>query len=579
MAALEASEVLALELDLLDPDVRERLIKAATARPDERLPAPLAARVERRMAAECVDAAQYRAFVPEFQVASLAVMAARREGFDPSYAIDLVLALIARDFGKASTSLETPEVQIAALRMPTREATIEFVTSGLDELDTGKSGALLTHMASAWTDGNLADLEAYERWCGCLGTAAERAAMKRLLDDRNPRLATAIDALHTGGRSVFAAVGSLHMIGPRGLPALLRERGYVVEQVRYRPLIRPPRAGALGRQSAKPRGDTMSDTSALGKMVPGFDFLQSLVKSSGSALPGIGQWIAPTLDPAELDKRIGELRTVQYWLEQNARMLAATIQALEVQRMTLSTLKSMNVKMGRTRRVAEDPIKAFMADPINFIASIGPESLVQNAPGLVAGAVVPGGAVAKAATMGAGSFATDYGSSLLDALGKQGVDINDPAALAAAAKNTPLMQRAAAQAMAHASVVGTVDALSGGMASKVALPAKAFIKQPLAREIANLATQTPIQGALGGLGEAGGELAAGQPLAPATSWPRWSAKRSPHRQRSRLSPADVCASAWPRLATRRRTLSHSRTWPKPRRRASCARATPKRSRR
>jgi len=90
----------------------------------------------------------------------------------------------------------------------------------------------------------------------------------------------------------------------------------------------------------------MSDDSAFGKMVPGFDFLQSLVKSAGSALPGIGQWVAPTLDPAELDKRIGELRTVQYWLEQNARMLAATIQALEVQRMTLSTLKSMNVLMG-----------------------------------------------------------------------------------------------------------------------------------------------------------------------------------------------------------------------------------------
>jgi len=90
----------------------------------------------------------------------------------------------------------------------------------------------------------------------------------------------------------------------------------------------------------------MSDASGFGKLVPGFDFLQSLVKNAGSALPGIGQWVARTLDPAELDKRIGELRTVQYWLEQNARMLAATIQALEVQRMTLSTLKSMNVQMG-----------------------------------------------------------------------------------------------------------------------------------------------------------------------------------------------------------------------------------------
>ena len=90
----------------------------------------------------------------------------------------------------------------------------------------------------------------------------------------------------------------------------------------------------------------MSDASGFGKLVPGFDFLQSLVKNAGSALPGIGQWVAPTLDPGELDKRIGELRTVQYWLEQNARMLAATIQALEVQRMTLSTLKTMNVQMG-----------------------------------------------------------------------------------------------------------------------------------------------------------------------------------------------------------------------------------------
>ena len=86
-------------------------------------------------------------------------------------------------------------------------------------------------------------------------------------------------------------------------------------------------------------------TSAFAKMVPGFDFLQGLVKNAGAALPGVGQWIAPTLDPAELEKRISELRTVQYWLEQNGRLLGVSIQALEVQRMTLSTLKTMNVSM------------------------------------------------------------------------------------------------------------------------------------------------------------------------------------------------------------------------------------------
>lgn len=87
-------------------------------------------------------------------------------------------------------------------------------------------------------------------------------------------------------------------------------------------------------------------TAAFAKLVPGFDFLQGLVKNAGAALPSVGQWVAPTLDPAELEKRIEELRTVQFWLEQNARMLGATIQALEVQRMTLSTLKTMNVSLG-----------------------------------------------------------------------------------------------------------------------------------------------------------------------------------------------------------------------------------------
>ncbi|EHR73327.1 hypothetical protein BurJ1DRAFT_4539 [Burkholderiales bacterium JOSHI_001] len=93
----------------------------------------------------------------------------------------------------------------------------------------------------------------------------------------------------------------------------------------------------------------MSDATSFAKLVPGFDFLQGLVKNAGAALPSVGQWIAPTLNPEELEKRIEELRTVQFWLEQNARMLGATIQALEVQRMTLSTLKTMNVSMGELR--------------------------------------------------------------------------------------------------------------------------------------------------------------------------------------------------------------------------------------
>ena len=56
---------------------------------------------------------------------------------------------------------------------------------------------------------------------------------------------------------------------------------------------------------------------------------------------------APTMSVEELDKRIQELKAVQFWLEQNARAITATVvQALEVQKMTPATLQGMNVAMG-----------------------------------------------------------------------------------------------------------------------------------------------------------------------------------------------------------------------------------------
>ena len=95
---------------------------------------------------------------------------------------------------------------------------------------------------------------------------------------------------------------------------------------------------------------------SFGKFVPGFDFLQGLaaqaMKGAASGLPNIPQmpnpanWVAPTLNVEELDKRIQELKTVQFWLDQNAKALQATITALEVQKMTLATLKGMNFNMG-----------------------------------------------------------------------------------------------------------------------------------------------------------------------------------------------------------------------------------------
>jgi hypothetical protein len=92
-----------------------------------------------------------------------------------------------------------------------------------------------------------------------------------------------------------------------------------------------------------------SEQSGFGKFVPGFDFLQNLAKGATNnipQMPNLGNWVAPTLNVEELEKRIEELKNVHFWLEQNSRALGATIQALEVQKMTLATLKGMNFNIG-----------------------------------------------------------------------------------------------------------------------------------------------------------------------------------------------------------------------------------------
>lgn len=67
----------------------------------------------------------------------------------------------------------------------------------------------------------------------------------------------------------------------------------------------------------------------------------------GNANPMAGM-VFPTTDPAEIDKRIAELRSVETWLSMNLEMVRATAQAFETQKTTLAAFQSMqsNIQSG-----------------------------------------------------------------------------------------------------------------------------------------------------------------------------------------------------------------------------------------
>jgi hypothetical protein len=130
----------------------------------------------------------------------------------------------------------------------------------------------------------------------------------------------------------------------------------------------------------------MSETSGsgFGKFVPGFEFLQNLAGQAADGvtqglgksipqLPNLGNWVAPTFNVEDLEKRIDELKAVHFWLDQNAKALGATIQALEVQKMTLATLQTMNFSLGDVANAlklkAADTVAGFTGkSPVDAVA-------------------------------------------------------------------------------------------------------------------------------------------------------------------------------------------------------------------
>jgi hypothetical protein len=67
-----------------------------------------------------------------------------------------------------------------------------------------------------------------------------------------------------------------------------------------------------------------------------FDFMQKMWNPLSFPLPGM---ITPTVDIGEIEKKIGELKTVETWLTMNTGFVQMTIKTLELQKAALESLR------------------------------------------------------------------------------------------------------------------------------------------------------------------------------------------------------------------------------------------------
>lgn len=67
-------------------------------------------------------------------------------------------------------------------------------------------------------------------------------------------------------------------------------------------------------------------------------FVRNMWGNMGFSLPGM---VTPSFDVEEIEKRVSDLKAVEGWLKMNLSMLQMTIQSLEMQCVTLNTVKAM----------------------------------------------------------------------------------------------------------------------------------------------------------------------------------------------------------------------------------------------
>lgn len=198
----------------------------------KRLAPETLARLSDALHAEGVSVASMAHLKPWLIANLLLSMRLEREGFRRSEGVEEQLLTQARRRGIKVVQLESADAQLALFDSMNDIESERYLRETLDGLADGSVLRKAGRIIEAWRTGEPAALDALLPEATAGGTTIADFTRRKLLGRRNTDMAAHIDTLMThGGGVIFVGVGLLHLLGDNGLPALLAQRGYLVERV------------------------------------------------------------------------------------------------------------------------------------------------------------------------------------------------------------------------------------------------------------------------------------------------------------------------------------------------------------
>ncbi|WP_374486566.1 TraB/GumN family protein [Zoogloea sp.] len=231
--ALAEADSLGLELDPEDPALSPRLLQAsllpAGRRLDDMLSPDLRFRLARAVTRVGLSPDAVQRMQPWMVGTLLTLQAAQRAGLGTSQGVDLWLARTARARGQTVWALETVDRQVSAMGAGGDSAQVASLAEVVGLIERDEAEPYFRRLLMAWRRGDSLAVDRMLREEASV--EAMTPMLADLLDSRNREMVEAIVARLRSGRRPFIAVGAGHFGGPKGLLAMLVEKGFRVRQV------------------------------------------------------------------------------------------------------------------------------------------------------------------------------------------------------------------------------------------------------------------------------------------------------------------------------------------------------------
>jgi uncharacterized protein len=160
----------------------------------------------------------------------LAVTEFTRLGYDMKYGVDAYLIEKAAKEKKPVIELESQLGQIKMLSNMTPVQQEAFLENAVVAIESGASKEQVVGLVKAWKAGDTKLMQTVAKEATVKGKLTEELD-ELLIYSRHAEMLKKVEGYLAASESHFIAVGSLHLVGSRGLIELLRAKGYQVRQL------------------------------------------------------------------------------------------------------------------------------------------------------------------------------------------------------------------------------------------------------------------------------------------------------------------------------------------------------------